>query len=165
MLGKPTTVFVGEVVLRIERQESVMALGPVTSTLVGAGVKLGANVVNSWLNAKDRQMELVAAERVKLIDEQTKIIASNAKDPFVQMSRRVLFMALTFTFCWLVIYFATRPDIDWMVSTGEGGKLSLFSFIFGAKSGTVHAGALVVTSFVDLMFMVIGFYAIRSNRK
>lgn len=142
-----------------------MALGPVTSTLIGAGVKLGANIVNSWLNAKDRQMELVAAERAQLLDEQTKIIAANAKDPFVQMSRRVLFMALTFTFCWLIIYFATRPDIDWTLSTGEGGKLSLFSFIFGSKGGTVHAGALLVASFIDLMFMVIGFYAIRSNRK
>ena len=140
-------------------------MGPVISTLIGAGVKLGANIVNSWLNSKDRQQELVAAERAKLIDEQTKIIMENAKDPFVQMSRRVLFMALTFTFCWLIIYFATRPDIDWMVSTGEGGKLSLFSFVFGAKGGTIHTGALLVTSFVDLMFMVIGFYAIRSNRK
>jgi hypothetical protein len=140
-------------------------MGPVVSTLIGAGVKLGANIVNSWLNSKDRQQELVAAERAKLIDEQTKLVMANAKDPFVQMSRRVLFMSLTFTFCWLIIYFATRPDIDWMVSTGEGGKLSLFSFIFGAKSGTIHAGALLVTSFVDLMFMVIGFYAIRSNKK
>ena len=142
-----------------------MALGPVTSTLIGAGVKLGANVVNSWLNSKDRQQELVAAERARLIDEQTKIIAANAKDPFVQMSRRVLFMALTFTFCWLIIYFATRPEIDWSVPTGEGGKLSFFSFVFGAKSGTIHAGALLVSSFVDLMFMVIGVYALRSNRK
>jgi len=140
-------------------------MGPVTSTLLGAGVKLFANVVNSWLASRTRQQELLAADRARVIEAQTRIIEQNAKDPFVQFSRRVLFMALTFTFCWLIIYFATRPDVDWMVSTGEGGRLSLFSFVFGAKTGTVHAGALLITSFIDLMFMVIGFYAIKSNRK
>ena len=140
-------------------------MGPVTSTLLGAGVKLFANVVNSWLTSRTRQQELLAADRARVIEAQTRIIEQNAKDPFVQFSRRVLFMALTFTFCWLIIYFATRPDVDWMVSTGEGGRLSLFSFVFGAKTGTVHAGALLITSFIDLMFMVIGFYAIKSNRK
>lgn len=140
-------------------------MGPVVSTLMGAGVKLGANVVNSWLASRARQQELLAADRARVLEQQTKLIEKTASDPFVQFSRRVLFMALTFTFCWLIIYFATRPDVDWMVATGDGGKLSLFSYIFGSKAGTVHAGALLVTSFIDLMFMVIGFYAIKSNRK
>jgi hypothetical protein len=140
-------------------------MGPVFSTLLGAGVKLSANIVNSWLAGRARQQELLAADRARVLEQQTKLIEKTASDPFVRFSRRVLFMALTFTFCWLILYFATRPDIDWMVTTGDGGRLSLFSYIFGSKSGTVHAGALLVTSFIDLMFMVIGFYAIKSNRK
>ena len=140
-------------------------MGPVVSTLMGAGVKLLANVINSWLAGRARQQELLSADRARVIEAQSRLIEKNAKDPFVQFSRRVPFMALTFTFCWLIIYFATRPDVDWMVATGEGGRMSLFSFIFGAKGATVHAGALLVTSFIDLMFMVIGFYAIKSNRK
>ena len=139
-------------------------MGPVFSTLLGAGVKLGANIVNSWLAGRARQQELLSADRAKILAQQASLIEKTVSDPFVQFSRRVLFMALTFTFCWLIIYFATRPDVDWMVATGDGGKLSLFSYIFGSKAGTVHAGALLVTSFIDLMFMVIGFYAIKSNR-
>ena len=144
-----------------------MISGPILNTIIGAGIKLVANGFNAWIERSNRNQELLGAEQAKRLEDQTSLVRENAKDPFVQFSRRVLFMALTFTFCWIVIYFVRHPDVDWMVYAGEesGRRFSMFSYIFGSKGKTVHAGALLVTAFIDLMFMVIGFYSIKSNRK
>ena len=58
--------------------------GAVLNTVIGAGIKLGANLINSWLEHRS-QTQLLLANRDKMltqasVDNQDK----QADDPFVQ---------------------------------------------------------------------------------
>ena len=99
-----------------------------------------------------------------LIDNQNK----RADDPFVKVTRRILFMSITFTMCFLMIYYAMNPYItyDVLMPKGEGSKLGLLSWLFGGQDWVQVklTGGLMLASFMDLCFMVIGFYAIPSKK-
>jgi hypothetical protein len=92
-----------------------------------------------------------------------------AKDPFVKVTRRILFLSITFTMCFLMIFYALNPHItyDVIIPKGESSKWGLFSWIIGSEDWTVvqMTGGLLLTSFFDLCFMVVGFYAIPSRRR
>ena len=92
-----------------------------------------------------------------------------ASDPFVKVTRRMLFMVITFTMCYLMIYYAHNPTIayDVIVPKGDGAKWGVFSWIFGGEEWKVVklTGGLLLTSFMDLCFMVVGFYAVPSKRR
>ena len=146
-----------------------MLTGPILNTVVGAGIKLGANVVNGWLAQKEEQQRIVAARDKEMFNAAVNQQKDNAKDPFVKVTRRILFMALTGTYCFLLIYYAFNPDIEYDVvipkTSIDGGILA---FIFGGpKEFYVQrlTGGLLLMSFIDLMFMVVGFYAIPSKKR
>ena len=69
-------------------------MGPVLNTVIGAGIKLAANFINFWLEQK-RQDQLMLAARD---NETLKAILDNqiqqAKDPFVKVTRRILFLRM-----------------------------------------------------------------------
>ncbi len=92
-----------------------------------------------------------------------------ASDPFVKVTRRMLFMVITFTMCYLMIYYAHNPTIayDVIVPKRDGAKWGFFSWIFGGEDWKVVklTGGLLLTSFMDLCFMVVGFYAVPSKRR
>jgi len=144
-------------------------MGPILNTIIGAGIKLAANLVNYWLEQKRADQMILAArdnEMLKaLIDNQSK----QALDPFVKVTRRILFLTITFTMCFLMIYYAMNPNIqyDLIVPKGEGAKLGFFSWIFGGKDWEMvkMTGGLMLASFMDLCFMIIGFYAIPSRTR
>tara|TARA_R110001592_G_scaffold56531_3_gene172362 strand:- start:181 stop:615 length:435 start_codon:yes stop_codon:yes gene_type:complete len=144
-------------------------MGPIINTIIGAGIKLVCNLINSWLEQKRQDQLALAARDEKmlqaLIDSQQK----NASDQFVKATRRILFMSITFTMCFLMIYYAMNPQIEYniIVPKGDGGRLGFFSFIFGGKDWEVvkMSGGLMLASFMDLCFMVVGFYAIPSKRR
>ena len=146
-----------------------MLSGPILNTVVGAGIKLGANVVNGWLAQKEEQQRIIAARDKQMFDAAVSQQKENAKDPFVKVTRRILFMTLTGTYCFLLIYSAFTPDIEYDVvipkTSIDGGILA---FIFGGpKEFYVQTltGGLLLMSFIDLMFMVVGFYAIPSKKR
>lgn len=138
------------------------------NTVIGAGIKVGANLINFWLEQKRQDQMLLAArdnEMLKaLIDNQNK----RADDPFVKVTRRILFMSITFTMCFLMVYYAMNPHItyDVLMPKGDNSKYGLFAWIFGGESWTQVklTGGLMLASFMDLCFMVIGFYAIPSKK-
>lgn len=144
-------------------------MGPILNTILGAGIKLGCNLINAWLEQK-RQDQMMLATRD---NESLRALITNqqeqAKDPFVKVTRRVLFMSITFTMCYLMIYYAHNPNItyDIIVPKGEGGGLGFFSWIFGGKTWEVVTltGGLMLSSFIDLCFMVVGFYAVPSKQR
>jgi hypothetical protein len=144
-------------------------MGPILNTIIGAGIKLGVNMINCWLEQK-RQDQMILAARDNsmlqaLIDNQTK----QASDPFVQSTRRVLFLSITFTLCFLMLYYAMNPHItyDVVVPKGDSAKWGIFSWVFGAREWDLvqMTGGLLLTSFFDLCFMVIGFYAVPSKSR
>jgi hypothetical protein len=144
-------------------------MGPILNTIIGAGIKLGVNLINSWLEQKRQDQMLLAARDNKMLDSLLDNQKRQASDPFVQMTRRILFMSITFTLCFLMIYYATNPQItyDVIVPKGESARWGILSWIFGGKDWELvqMTGGLLLTSFFDLCFMVIGFYAVPSKSR
>ena len=144
-------------------------MGPIINTIIGAGIKIASIVITNWLEQK-RQDQLMLAARDQAT---TEAILNNqlkqASDPFVKVTRRILFLVITFTMCYLMIYYAHNPQIvyDVVIPKGEGARYGFFSWLFGAEDWTVVqlTGGLMLSSFMDLCFMVVGFYAIPSKRR
>ena len=110
---------------------------------------------------------MLAARDEKMLEALIANQSSQSKDPFVKVTRRVLFMSITFTMCYLMIYYAHNPHITYnlIVPMGEGSRLGFFSWLFGGKDWKVvqMTGGLMLAGFMDLCFMVVGFYAIPSK--
>ena len=144
-------------------------MGPIINTIIGAVIKLGCNLINAWLEQKRQDQMILAARDNSMLEALIKNQQEQASDPFVKVTRRVLFMAITFTMCYLMIFYAHNPDIryDLIVPKGDGAKFGFFSFVFGAKDWEMvqMTGGLMLSSFMDLCFMVVGFYAIPSKRR
>ena len=45
-----------------------MFSGPILNTMIGAGIKLGANVVNGWLASREEQQRIIAARDKQMFD-------------------------------------------------------------------------------------------------
>ena len=112
---------------------------------------------------------LLAARDQAMLDALIHNQTAQAKDPFVKVTRRILFMSITFTMCYLMLYYAHNPEIsyDVIVPKGEGAKWGFFSWIVGGEDWKVVklTGGLMLSSFMDLCFMVVGFYAIPSRKR
>tara|TARA_R100000808_G_scaffold5537_1_gene16781 strand:- start:1686 stop:2120 length:435 start_codon:yes stop_codon:yes gene_type:complete len=144
-------------------------MGPILNTIIGAGIKLAANLINSWLEQKRQDQLLLAARDDKIVTALLDNQAQQAKDPFVKATRRVLFLSITMTMCFLMIYYAMNPHItyDVLVPRGSNAKWGIFSWLFGGNDWEMvrMTGGLLLMSFMDLCFMVVGFYAIPSKRR
>jgi hypothetical protein len=143
-------------------------MGPVLNTIIGAGLKLFCNLLNNWLEHRRQNQLMLAARDNEMLQALLKNQAEQASDPFVKVTRRILFMSLTFTLCFLMIYYALNPDISYSVlyplKEGTGG---FFSWFFGgSKEFEVIelTGGLLLMHFFDLCFMVVGFYAVPSGK-
>ena len=144
-------------------------MGPILNTIIGAGIKLGCNLINAWLEQKRQDQMMLAARDNEMMKAMLESQQKQASDPFVKVTRRILFMSITFTMCFLMIYYALNPDISYtlIVPKGDSGRLGFFSWIFGGEDWKVVelTGGLMLSSFMDLCFMVVGFYAIPSKRR
>lgn len=144
-------------------------MGPILNTIIGAALKLGCNLINSWLEQKRQDQLMLAARDQAMMDALLKNQADQAKDPFVKITRRILFMSITFTMCYLMIFYAHNPQItyDIIVPKGDGAKWGLWGWIIGGEDWKVVqlTGGLMLSSFLDLCFMVVGFYAVPSKRR
>jgi len=144
-------------------------MGPILNTIIGAGIKLGCNLLNSWLEQKRQDQLMLAARDKEMMEALVANQQAQAKDSFVKVTRRILFMSITFTMCYLMIYYAHNPGIsyDLIVPKGDSARLGLWSWIVGGTDWQIVklTGGLMLSSFMDLCFMVVGFYAIPSKRR
>lgn len=144
-------------------------MGPVLNTIIGAALKLGVNLINAWIEQKRQDQMMLAARDDKIVRAMLMNQQQQANDPFVKSTRRVLFLSITFTLCFLMVYYALNPNItyDVIMPYGEHSRWGLLSWIFGGKDWELvqMTGGLLLTSFFDLCFMVIGFYAVPSKRR
>lgn len=141
--------------------------GPIFNTILGCGIKLLSNLVNFWIEQKRMDRQLLAARDKEVLELIVQNQNEQAKDPFVKVSRRILFLTLTFTYCYLMIFYAFNPDISYDILKPVDGTGGFFSWFVGDQEWqrVTLTGGLLLASFVDLMFMVIGFYAIPSKRR
>ena len=144
-------------------------MGPILNTIIGAGLKLGCNLINAWLEQKRQDQLMLAARDQAMMDALLKNQSEQAKDPFVKITRRILFMSITLTMCYLMIFYAHNPHItyDIIVPKGDSTKWGLWGWIAGGEDWKVVqlTGGLMLSSFLDLCFMVVGFYAVPSKRR
>ena len=112
-------------------------MGPVLNTIIGAGIKLACNLINAWLEQKRQDQLALAARDEKMLEALIKSQEKNASDDFVKVTRRILFMSITFTMCFLMIYYAFNPHIEYniIVPKGDHAKWGFFGWIFGEKTG------------------------------
>lgn len=140
-------------------------MGPIINTIIGAGIKLGCNLINHWLEHKKLETQYLHARDDKIMELVAEQNRDTRSDPFVKVTRRILFMSLTFTYCFLMIYYALNPGIqyDVLVPNGSGG---IFSWFIGSDTfeTITLTGGLLLMTFTDLIFMVVGFYSIPSKR-
>jgi hypothetical protein len=144
-------------------------MGPILNTIIGAGIKLGCNLINAWLEQKRQDQMMLAMRDNEMMKAMLQNQIEQSKDAFVKVTRRILFMSITFTMCFLMIYYALNPEISYtlIVPKGDSGRLGFVSWIFGGKDWEVVqlTGGLMLSSFMDLCFMVVGFYAVPSKRR
>lgn len=145
-----------------------MIASAIINTAIGAGLKLGAVLVNAWLDNKRQTQMLLAARDQHMIQALVDNQQAQANNPFVQVTRRVLFLMITLTLCYLMIYYAMNPDIkyDVIMPINTNNGAGIVSWIFGTKQFEVVTltGGLLLMNFMDLAFMVIGFYAVPNRR-
>jgi hypothetical protein len=143
-------------------------MGPVLNTIIGAGLKLFCNLINNWLEQRSQNQLFLAARDHEMLKAILQNQINQSSDPFVKVTRRILFMSLTFTLCFLMIYYALNPDISYSVLYPlKGGTGGFFGWLFGGdKEFEVIelTGGLLLMHFFDLCFMVIGFYAVPSGK-
>ena len=141
-------------------------IGPVINTIIGAGIKLGCNLLNHWLEQKKLESQYLHARDDKILQLVAEQNKDTRTDPFVKITRRILFMSLTFTYCFLMIYYALNPNIQYEVLVPNGSSGGIFGWFAGAdKYDTVTlTGGLLLMTFTDLIFMVVGFYSMPSKR-
>ena len=146
-------------------------IGAVTNVAIGAGIKLGVNVVNQYLAGKREERQLLHARSDNQLKAHQEFVTAQAKDPFVKVTRRMLFFMLTGTYCWLLIYYALKPDISYEVlvpmTSGEGG---IFSWILGARGKIGYqpvtmTGGLLLWQFQHIIQLIIGFYCVPSKAR
>tara|TARA_R100000008_G_scaffold86000_1_gene77461 strand:+ start:328 stop:762 length:435 start_codon:yes stop_codon:yes gene_type:complete len=144
-------------------------VGPILNTIIGAGIKLACNMINSWLEQKRQDQMMLAARDQKIVEAMLENQLKQAHDPFVKVTRRILFMSITFTMCYLMVYYAHNPSItyDIIVPKGDSAKWGFFSWVFGGEDWKVVTltGGLLLSSFMDLCFMVVGFYAVPGKKR
>lgn len=143
-------------------------MGPILNTVLGAGIKIGANILSSWMEQRRQDQLALAARDDKMMQSLIESQKANSSDPFVKVTRRILFMSITFTLCYLMLYYAHNPSVsyDMLVPKGSNSRWGIFSWFVGGDDFTVVrlTGGLMLSSFMDLCFMVVGFYAIPSKR-
>ena len=88
-------------------------MGAILNTILGAGIKIGANILNAWLEQKRQDQLMLAARDEKMVEAAIKSQAAQAKDPFVKITRRILFMSITFTLCYLMLFYAHNPNMGY----------------------------------------------------
>jgi len=140
-----------------------MITGPILSTLLGAGLKLVSNLVLGFIESK-QQKEAASRE----FDEHKLNAIKALQSSTFSLSkyiRPVVTIALVGTYCYLMIYYAWHPDIEYSVMVPK--EPGIFAWIFGSKEQIQQTltGGLMLASFVDLIFMVAGFYYMPSKRR
>ncbi len=105
--------------------------GSVLNTVLGAGIKLAANLINAWIAHKMVDRQLMAASTDQIMQMIAESQKETRSDPFVKTTRRMLFMALTATYCYLMLFYAMNPDITYEIVKPINPSGGILSWFFG----------------------------------
>lgn len=128
---------------------------PVGATIAGSLLKLIAN----WLNGNQEQKLADSARSRQAIELQIRLQQALSNDEFAKRTRRWVFWPLTWSYCVVFIYFAIQGDAELILPMDK--KTGLVSWLFGGpgKEAFRTTGTYVVYSGIQLIHMIVGFYA------
>ena len=135
--------------------------GPAGATALGALLKLG----NTWLQGRIEKQQMEAAREEKILNTWTRSQTAISKDKQSKTTRRWVFWMLTATYCFVFIWFTIFPETH--IITIGGHSSGWITSIFGGgtdKLITITGGHVVVAG-LELIFMVVGFFAMPSRRR
>lgn len=141
---------------------------PVLNLALGSLGKMAWGLVSAKIARDNLQQKLNNAQQTAALEAQARLVEENAKDPFVQVTRRQLFQALILGFLWVCFYFGMDPAVDWtMHASAESGRvLSLWErLLTGADGKMVHVAVVVIGGLVEIIPMIIGFFVTPSPKK
>lgn len=146
----------------------MMALlaGPAGNILLGAVTKLVVviviNIFDLIFKGQENSHSQDKATQEALAENQR----AQASDPFVKFSRRILFLYLVLTYCYMAMFYHYNPDIayDILLPKSGGG-------IFGMFSGSADyqviriTGGYHVAVFNEVVLTVLGFFVVQSSKR
>jgi len=135
--------------------------GPAGATALGAVLKL----FNTWVQGRIEKQQMEAAREEKILNTWARSQTAISKDRQSKTTRRWVFWMLTATYCFVFVWFTLYPETP--IITVGGHSAGWVTAIFGGgteKLITITGGHVVVAG-LELMFMVIGFFAMPSRRR
>lgn len=143
--------------------EALIALlkGPAGATALGAVLKL----VNTWLQGRIEKAQAEAARDEKILQVWAEAQKAISLDKFSKWTRRGVFWMLVGTYCFVFVWFTLYPETP--IITVGGHHPGWLTGIFGGgtdKLITLTGGHVVVAG-LELIFMVVGFFAMPSRRR
>jgi hypothetical protein len=135
--------------------------GPAGATALGAVLKL----FNTWVQGRIEKQQMEAAREEKILDTWAKSQIAITKDRQSKTTRRWVFWMLTATYCFVFVWFTNFPETT--IITLGGHSSGWITNIFGGATDalvTVTGGHVVVAG-LELIFMVVGFFALPSRRR
>jgi len=144
-----------------------MISGPITNVLLGAAIKCVPLLISTIAAFFSRNQELVANQDTSRVEASIENQKDQAGDAFVKLTRRILFLYVALTYCYLQFYYAFNPHIQYDVLIPKNSGWGLIGMFTGKSDYEVVTltGGLLLMAFNDLMYVVTGFFAVPSSRR
>jgi len=127
--------------------------------LIGAIIKIFAGFIMLWLRNKQDERN----ERLQLADKQIELkkLGPDPNSHWVSYTRRVLAWGVCFTFCAVVLLWATFPGYPIIRSGGQSGttiSLLLFHWDLTRDLGVTETTGSIVWQMIPFMSMILMTY-------
>ena len=137
-------------------------LGTVVGKMVmGAGIKLASTALTGYLHNKNEEIRARNKIDEKLLDAEVELAKMNNKDPLGKINKFAIFMCLTLTFCFVVVWQVLNPGNEYSAIIPTNGGWTNPS---GYKLVKTH-GAFLPWQFMDAMYMILGSFCVNSRRR
>ena len=135
--------------------------GPIGATVLGALLK----VFNSWVQGRMERQQMEAARDKQILSVWSRAQRAVQNDPYSKRTRRWVFWMLVGTYCFVFGWFTVHPEMPIVTIGGHTGGLLMAMFGGGTDKLITITGGHVVIAGLELIFMVVGFFAMPSRRR
>ena len=136
-----------------------------TSFLMGAGIKLVSNVVNSWMHNSAEERRHNSGLDTDTLKAQVALAKEINRDVLGKISRMVIFIMICTTFCYITIYCLMNPTDTTILVENTAGFFTKFKSHAKESAITVHNAGYVFGKAFIIIEMVVGSYVVPSRRR
>jgi len=136
--------------------------------LIGAGSKVVSNVINSWLANSAENTRLSHLREEKAIHAHVELAKVTANDWASKLTRGIIYMMLSGTFCYMGIYFMTQINVESVGMALVGTKRGLLSGLFNQPTHTtkeVNIFLMFFESWVNIIETCLSAFVIPSRKR